>query len=150
MRAENPDARARLNDESTDDDVSRAMRRFVRETFARASEDDARDPGTWMNIFTTALRGVRRSCVNALDAGVDEMTTALREAGTEWEGKERESQRKWRETTRELTRARREIERLNEKLGREMIRRGADEEEEGEGVELARRETTMYREACRK
>ena len=78
------------------------------------------------------------------------MTTALREAGTEWEAKEREYEGKARETTRELTRARREIERLNEKLGREMIRRGADEEEEGEGVELARRETTLYREACRK
>ena len=148
MRAETSD---RLNDESIDDDaVARAMRRFVRETFARTSESDKRDPATWMNIFASALDRCRRTCVHALDAGVDEMTTALREAGTEWEAKEREYEGKARETTRELTRARREIERLNEKLGREMIRRGADEEEEGEGVELARRETTLYREACRK
>ena len=146
MRAETPDARARLND----DDLSRAMRRFVRETFARTSEDETSDPGTWMNIFASVLEGFRRSCARALDVGGDEMTRVLREAGTKWEGKAREDEGKARETTRELTRARREIERLNEKLGREMIRRGADEEGEGEGVELARRETTLYREACRK
>ena len=137
------------------DDVSRAMRRFVRSTLAPSSSASPVDAEAWTNMFTVALAGVRRACVDALDAGVDEMTIAAREAGTFWARRERASERELAASTRALTTARREIERLNERLGREMIRRGAEaekEEEAGGGTDAsaAAAEATLYREACRK
>jgi len=135
------------------DDVSRAVRRFVRSTLARPSSASPVDAETWMDMFTVALAGVRRACVDALDAGVDEMTIAAREAGTFLARRERASERELAASTRALTTARREIERLNERLGREMIRRGAEAEEEEEGGRTdasAAAEATLYREACRK
>lgn len=132
------------------DDVSRAMRRFVRSTLAPSSDASPVDAETWTNMFTVALAGVRRACVDALDAGVDEMTIAAREAGTWWARRERASERELAASTRALTTARREIERLNERLGREMIRRGAEAEEGGGTDARAAAEATLYREACRK
>lgn len=133
-----------------DDDVSRAVRRFVRSTLAPSSDASPVDAETWTNMFTVALAGVRRACVDAFDAGVDEMTIAAREAGTCWTQRERASERELAASTRALTTARREIERLNERLGREMIRRGAEAEEGGGTDARAAAEATLYREACRK
>ncbi|XP_022840603.1 unnamed product, partial [Ostreococcus tauri] len=153
-------ARGTVTEDEDARDVDDAMGRLIQTMIARSRDDDGSidgvvDPAdvararamTSMVAVTLprVLETIARVTVGAMETRAGETREALARALET-------SRRRCEALETRLRDAEDALDGVRERLGREMLRRGGDEDEHGEGAtrESLRNELELYREACRR